>query len=157
MKLRAVADPNRSSEPRFARISSPERRIPRRTSGWSTGVSTATNSAGGSGGVHAERPVPAVTFGERGGEDRECGRCCKRRGHALDEAGDDQQRPIGGDGAEDRRCDESDEAPDEDAPAPEDVGAPSPEEEEPAVAEDERRDDPLQLARGKAQRGADRR
>src|SRR4051795_13278013 len=45
MKLSAVAHPNSSSEPRFARTSSPERRMPRRTSGCSTVFSTTTNSA----------------------------------------------------------------------------------------------------------------
>jgi hypothetical protein len=44
MKLSAVAEPNSSSEPTFARTSSAERRIPRRTSGCSTVFSTATNS-----------------------------------------------------------------------------------------------------------------
>ena len=252
MKLSAVAEPKSSSEPRFARISSPERRIPRRTSGCSTVFSTATNSATstpeitkapsvrsdvqpadgastiaqtntrnapvtvsapatstrrlrvardrvgtddaqrgeqqderdrgddgervapaqlrqqpagdeaegeagrGSGGVETERPVAAVTLPERGREDRERGRCRERCRHALDEAGGDQQRPVGGDGAEDGRGDERDQAPDEHALAAEDVGAAAAEEQEPAVAEHERRDDPLQLALGQVQRGADR-
>src|SRR5436190_1495429 len=167
MKLSAVADPNRSSEPTFARSNNPERRIPRRTSGCCTVCSTATNTEISTaetasapsvrGGVEAERPVPPVTFTERGREDRERRRCCEGRGHPLDEANGDQQRSIGGDRAEARRGDERDQAPDEHALAPEHVGAPSPEQEEPAVAEDERRDDPLQLAVRQVQRGADRR
>lgn len=118
---------------------------------------TEREPGGGSRGVEAQRPVPPVALSERGREDRERRRRCERRGHALDQAGGDQQRPVGGDGAEHRRGDERDQAPHEHALAAEHVGAPASEEEEPAIAKDERRDDPLQLAFGEAQGRADRR
>src|SRR4051794_16430697 len=84
--------------------------------------------------------VPGEAFSEGGREDRERGWRRERSRHAFDEAGDDQQRPMGCDGAEEGRGDQGDQPPHE-APLPaEDVGAPAAEEQEPAVAEDERGD-----------------
>src|SRR5947208_2229340 len=126
MKLSAVAEPNRSSEPTFARINNPERRIPRRTSGCCTVCSTNMNSATS---TAATLSAPSVRT---------------------------DVQPV--DGASTIAHTKTRNAPvTVSAPAAEHVGAPSPEEEESAVAEDERGDDPLQLAIGQVQRRADRR
>src|SRR5207237_6894799 len=64
--------------------------------------------------------------------------------------------PGPGEGPEDRADGHADQAPDEPAPATEHGGAPSPDQKEPAVPENTRRADPLQLPLGEVQRRADR-
>jgi hypothetical protein len=114
-------------------------------------------AAGARRGVDRERAVAVRPLAERGRDDRQaCGRR-ERRAHALDQAGDDEQRAVADETADRRRDDEDAERVQQHAPAPEHVGRAAAEQEKTAVAEDVSGDDPLQLRSREAQIGPDRR
>ena len=94
---------------------------------------------------------------EARGDDRERRGRRERRAHALDEAHHDQHGPVGREPAEHGRDDEDAERDQEDAPPSEQVGRAAAEQQEAAVAEHVRADDPLQRARRHVEVGADRR
>ena len=108
-------------------------------------------------GVDGERLVARPSLRERGRDDRQAGRRGERRGHALDEAGRDEQRPVVHERTEHRRNREHAKGNQKHLPPTKKVcGAPA-EQQEPAVAEHVRAHDPLQRARREAEVALDRR
>ena len=106
--------------------------------------------------VDQQRPVALAPLREAGRDDREPGRGHEARRDAGDEARDDHQPALARDPAEAGEDDE-DRHPQQEHPAsPEQVGGTTAEQHEAAVAEHVRAHDPLQLARGHAELGADR-
>ena len=109
------------------------------------------------GGVVGERPVAVRALRERRRDDRQPGRRGERGAHALDHAGDDEQRAVVDETA-DRGGDEEHAQPDQQhPPAAEQVGGAAAEQQQAAVAEHVAGHDPLELRRGQAELGADRR
>ena len=96
------------------------------------------------GGVDAERAVALGSFGEARRDDREAGRRGERRGGALEEARQHEQRAVAGEAAE-RRCDSEDRKRYQQHPAPaEQVGGAAAQQQEAAVAEHVAGNDPLE-------------
>ena len=101
--------------------------------------------------IDPERLVPRRPLGEGGGDDRQPGRRGERSRDALDEPGRDQDRPVRREPAEQRGEQEHGDRDHEHALAPEQVGGPAAEKQEPAVAEDVAADDPLQARGGEVE------
>ena len=117
----------------------------------------AEREAGRAGGaVDREGAVACGPLGERGGDDGQAGRGGEGGADAGDEAGDHEQRPAVGEAAEAGEHGEDREPADEHAATPQQVGRPPAEQQEAAVAEHVRADDPLQRVRRHAEVGADR-
>jgi hypothetical protein len=106
--------------------------------------------------VDRQRPVAQRALGEARRDDGQAGGRREGRRHALDEAGEDQQRAVVGQPAKAGRDEEHGEPDEEHPPAAEQVrGAPA-EQQEAAVAEHVAADDPLQRAGGHVEVLADR-
>ena len=112
-------------------------------------------AAGAEDGEDRQGPVAGRPFVERGGEDGQRGRRGERGGEALDEAGDDQQRAVVDEAADQRGDGEDGERDQEDPAAAEQVGGTAAEQQQTAVAEHVAVDDPLQRGGRQAQFGTD--
>ena len=107
-------------------------------------------------GVDRERLVARGALGEVGRDDREPRRRGERRGQALDEAGEDQQRSAADQAAGERRDREDGERDQEDLAPAEQVGRAAAEEQQSAVAEDVAADQPLERRGREVELRADR-
>ena len=100
------------------------------------------------------RSLPSV---KRGGQDRQPGGRHQRRADALRDAGADQHAGVGGEPAGERAHREQGRAGHQQAPASDQVGRASAEQQEPAVGDEVAAEHPLQALLGEAQVVADRR